>query len=126
MAILGTLGTSIVILLIFAYHTAGYSANLEVSGASSLIIVIATYLIFNPVIEGVRAVSTREHPRLDLEEFTKRIAEANKGVDILDTWTRLLDSWTVISAIGSLRPDVTPFRDKLLFGSASRSRIESS
>jgi len=91
MAILGTLGASIVLLLIFAYHTAGYSANLELSVASSLIIVIATYLIFNPVIEGVRAVSTREHPRLDLEEFTEHIADANKGIDILDTWTRLLD-----------------------------------
>ena len=91
MAILGTLGASIVILLIFAYHSAGYSANLAVSVAASLIIVIATYLIFNPVIEGIRAVSTREHPRLDLEEFTKHIADANKGVDILDTWTRLLD-----------------------------------
>lgn len=90
-AVLGTLGACIVVLLVFAYHTAGYSANLAVSVAASLIIVIATYLIFNPVLEGIRAATTREHPRLDLEEFTKHIADANKEVDILDTWTRLLE-----------------------------------
>jgi len=96
-AVLGTLGACIVVLLLFAYHAAGsatgvYSENLTVSIAASLIIVIATYLIFNPVLEGLRTVTTREHPRLDLEEFTKHIADARRGVDILDISTRLLDS----------------------------------
>ena len=90
-AVLGTLGACIAVLLLVGYHTAGNSASLALSVAASLIIVIATYLIFNPVLEGIRAATTREHPRLDLEEFTKHIADASNGVDILDTWTRLLE-----------------------------------
>src|ERR1041385_1129268 len=90
--VLGALSLATVLLLIVAYYSGGYWRDLDVNVAASIIIVIATYLIFNPLIEGVRAASTREHPRLDLDDFIEHIANANKEVDILDTWTRLLDS----------------------------------
>src|SRR5438309_130978 len=90
--VLGALSVATILLLTVAYYSNGYWRDLDVNVAASIIIVIATYLIFNPLIEGVRAASTREHPRLDLDDFIEHIANAGKEVDILDTWTRLLDS----------------------------------
>jgi hypothetical protein len=90
-AILAALSVATIVLLVVAYDTTGYVRDLSLNVGASLVIVIVTYLIFDPVIQGLRAASTREHPKLNFELFIERVANARRTVCILETWTRLLD-----------------------------------
>lgn len=105
--VLTALSAATVVLLVVAYYNNGYWRDLNVNVAASIIIVIASYLIFNPLVEGFRVASTRERPRLDLDDFIDRISRATNEVNILDTWTRLLDDHLRDRCFGAFRDALT-------------------
>lgn len=90
---LGLLAALSLILVVYAYadQRGGFSVALALSLGTNLVIVIATYLIFNPLIEQVRTATTHEHPRLDWDAFIEHAAGSRKVLSILTTWTNLLD-----------------------------------
>lgn len=81
------------VLVLFAYltHPGDFWDNLSLSLGTNLLIVIATYIIFNPLIEQVRTATTTEHPRLDHDAFIEHVANSRRVLCILTTWTNLLE-----------------------------------
>ncbi|GAA3517592.1 hypothetical protein [Actinocatenispora rupis] len=69
----------------------GYWYDLSLNVGASLVLVIATYLIFNPLFAELQAANIREHHRLDYSRFIHEVEHAHGRVDILETWTGLLE-----------------------------------
>src|SRR3982750_598710 len=84
---IGGLGGGAVVLLPGARLVRGYWQGLCLNLGASLVMVIATYLIFNPIFAEIRAVTSQEHPRLDYDAFIEHVRRTHGTVCILETWT---------------------------------------
>ena len=91
--ILAWLAALSIALVIYAYYGLhnNFWVALALSLGTNLMIVVATYLVFNPLVEQVRAATTREHHRLDHDAFIAHVAASRSIVCILSTWTFLLE-----------------------------------
>lgn len=80
-------------LMSYAYetHPSTFWASLSLPLGTSLVMVIATFLIINPLIEQFRTATTRERPTFDRDAFIEHVANSRRVVCILTTWTNLLD-----------------------------------
>jgi|SRR5690242_11706644 len=85
------LGIAAVVLLAEARFVGGYWQGLLLNVGASLVMVIATYLIFNPIFAEIRAVTSQEHPRLDYDAFIDHVQRTHGTVCILETWTGALE-----------------------------------
>lgn len=79
-------------LLVGAAFLRGYWYDLALNLGASLVLVIATYLIFNPLFSELAAASIQEHPRLDYPRFIHEVSASQAVVHILETWTGLLEA----------------------------------
>jgi hypothetical protein len=91
--ILAWLAALSVALVVYAYYGLhnDFWVALALSLGTNLMIVLSTYLVFNPLVEQVRTATTREHNRLDHDAFIDRVAASRSTVCILSTWTFLLE-----------------------------------
>lgn len=78
-------------LLVIAAFVDGYRQDVMVNVGAGLLMVIATYAIFNPLFAELQTANIREHPKLDQSAFIQHIAGARASVSIMETWTGLLD-----------------------------------
>jgi hypothetical protein len=92
-------------LIMYAYveRSSPFLSEVSLSLGTNLVIVIATYLIFNPLIEHIRTATTHEHPKLDYDAFIENIARSQQIVCILTTWTRLLEEPYRMAFLAALR-----------------------
>lgn len=81
-----------VALLAGAYFLRGYWEDLAMNLGASLVLVIATYLIFNPLFAELQAATIQEHQRLDYPRFISEVGTSQAVVAILETWTGLLEA----------------------------------
>jgi hypothetical protein len=81
-----------VALLAGAYYLQGYWEDLAMNLGASLVLVIATYLIFNPLFAELQAATIQEHQRLDYPRFITEVGGSQSVVEILETWTGLLEA----------------------------------
>jgi Domain of unknown function (DUF5919) len=88
---IGVLGIGAIVLLTEARFVNGYWQGLCLNLGASLVMVIATFLIFNPIFAEIRAVTSQEHPRLDYDAFIEHVRRTHGTVCILETWTGALE-----------------------------------
>jgi len=89
----GWLAAVSLVLVVYAYYGLhrDFWVALALSLGTNLLIVIATYLIFNPLVEQVRTATTHEHHRLDFDAFIEHVASSRGIICVLTTWTNLLE-----------------------------------
>ncbi|HEY3503036.1 MAG TPA: hypothetical protein VGN37_09695 [Actinocatenispora sp.] len=90
--VVAVLALASVAMLVGAARLDGYWYDLCLNVGASLVLVIATYLIFNPLFSELAAASIREHHRLDYSRFIHEVESSHGRVDILETWTGLLEA----------------------------------
>jgi hypothetical protein len=103
LAWLAAVSLALVVYAYYGLHNEFWVA-LALSLGTNLMIVVSTYLVFNPLVEQVRTATTREHHRLDHDAFIDHVAASRSIVCILSTWTFLLEDpyrRRFLSAVGT-------------------------
>jgi hypothetical protein len=85
------LGIAGAALLVVGRDTRGYSQDILVNVGASLVMVALSFVVFDPIFEDLRKNAVEEHRTLDHDELIRHIAAARTEVDILETWTGLLE-----------------------------------
>ncbi|WP_344829863.1 DUF5919 domain-containing protein [Actinocorallia longicatena] len=85
------LGLSSVAMLVGAHEAGGYWRDLMLNIGASLVLVVASYAIFDSVFEELRAGRVVEHDSLDRNLCLRRFGEAHSTLAIMETWTGLLE-----------------------------------
>jgi len=85
------LGAAGALLLVVGKDTTGYGQDILVNVGASLVMVALSFIVFDPVFEDLRRNAVEEHRTLDHDQLIGHIAAAQTDVDILETWTGLLE-----------------------------------
>ncbi len=85
------LGIAGAALLVVGHDTRGYGQDILVNLGASLAMVALSFVVFDPIFEDLRKNAVEEHRTLDHDELIRHIAAARTEVDILETWTGLLE-----------------------------------
>lgn len=85
------LGAAGAVLLVVGRGTSGYGQDILVNVGASLVMVALSFIVFDPVFEDLRKNAVEEHRTLDHDRLILHIAAAQTEVDILETWTGLLE-----------------------------------
>jgi hypothetical protein len=85
------LGAAGAALLVIGKDTTGYGQDILVNVGASLVMVALSFVVFDPVFEDLRKNAVEEHRTLDHDQLIVHIAAAQTEVDILETWTGLLE-----------------------------------
>ena len=87
----GALALLGVALLVGAYETAGFSRDVLINLGASVVMVGLTFVVFDPIFEDMRRNAVQEHRDLNHDQLVADIAAATGAVDVLETWTGLLE-----------------------------------
>lgn len=85
------LGLLSVLLLALAARLTGYPRDLLLNVGASLLMVALTFVVFDPLFDDMRKNAVQEHRTLDLDRLVVEVRNAELRVDMLDTWTGLLE-----------------------------------
>ncbi|GAA4470288.1 hypothetical protein [Phytohabitans houttuyneae] len=85
------LGVAGVTLLVAGKDVAGYGQEILVNLGASLIMVALSFVVFDPIFEDMRRNAVEQHRTLNHDQLVSHIAAAQTEVDILETWTGLLE-----------------------------------
>jgi hypothetical protein len=85
---LGLFGT---VLLVGAYATADFTRDLLINLGASVVMVGLTFVVFDPIFEDMRRNAVQEHRDLNHDQLVSDIASAHGEVDVMETWTGLLE-----------------------------------
>ncbi|MEJ3746685.1 hypothetical protein WEI85_25780 [Actinomycetes bacterium KLBMP 9797] len=77
--------------LVSGSYVAGYGQEIMVNVGASLLMVALSFVVFDPIFEDMRRNAVEEHRTLNHEQLVGNIATAAVEVDILETWTGLLE-----------------------------------
>ncbi|GLI02822.1 hypothetical protein [Phytohabitans aurantiacus] len=86
--LLGVTGT---FLLVAGVWAPGYAQEIMVNLGASLVMVALSFVVFDPIFEDMRRNAVEEHRTLNHDQLVTNIAAARVEVDILETWTGLLE-----------------------------------
>jgi hypothetical protein len=78
-------------LLAGAYGTAEFTRDVLVNLGAGVVMVGLTFVVFDPVFEDLRRNAVQEHRDLNHDQLVADIATAQGAVDVLETWTGLLE-----------------------------------
>lgn len=87
-ALLGAAGLA---MLIQGRHVAGYGQEIMVNLGASFVMVALSFVVFDPIFEDMRRNAVEQHRTLNHDQLVTHIAGARAEVDILETWTGLLE-----------------------------------
>jgi hypothetical protein len=87
----GSLAVLGVALLVAAYATADFTRDVLVNLGASVVMVGLTFVVFDPIFEDMRRNAVQEHRDLNHDQLVADIAAATGAVDVLETWTGLLE-----------------------------------
>lgn len=85
------LGAAGVLLLVQGRDVHGYGQDIMVNLGASLVMVALSFVVFDPVFEDMRRNAVAQHRALDHDQLIGHIGAARTQVDILETWTGLLE-----------------------------------
>jgi hypothetical protein len=85
------LGVSGVTLLVAGNGVAGYGQEIMVNLGASLVMVSLSFVVFDPIFEDMRRNAVEQHRTLNHDQLVAHIASSHTEVDILETWTGLLE-----------------------------------
>ena len=85
------LGLLSVLLLALAARLTGYPRDLLVNVGAGLLMVGLTFVVFDPLFDDMRRNAVQEHRTLDFDRLIGEVRNAELRVDMLDTWTGLLE-----------------------------------
>ncbi|GAA4719172.1 hypothetical protein [Phytohabitans rumicis] len=85
------LGLSGIALLVAGKGVAGYGQDIMVNLGASLVMVALSFVVFDPIFEDMRRNAVEQHRTLNHDQLVAHIAAARTEVDILETWTGLLE-----------------------------------
>jgi hypothetical protein len=85
------LGLVSVVLLAVAARATGYPRDLLLNVGASLLMVGLTFVVFDPLFDDMRRNAVEEHRSLDFDRLVTEVRNAELRVDMLDTWTGLLE-----------------------------------
>ncbi len=74
-----------------AYETADFTRDLLVNLGVGVVMVGLTFVVFDPIVEDMRRNAVQEHRDLNHDQLVADIAAARGEVDVLETWTGLLE-----------------------------------
>ena len=101
-AVVAVLAAASVGLLAGAARLDGYAYDLCLNLGASLVLVIAGYLVFNPLFGELGAAGISEHDRLPRGTYLRHVRHATRTVRILETWTDLLHEAYHARFVGAL------------------------
>jgi hypothetical protein len=78
-------------LLAAAYETTDFSRDVLVNVGAGVVMVGLTFVVFDPIFEDMRRNAVQEHRDLNHDQLVADIAAARGEVDVLETWTGLLE-----------------------------------
>jgi Domain of unknown function (DUF5919) len=80
-----------VALLVGAYATADFTRDVLINLGASVVMVGLTFVVFDPIFEDMRRNAVQEHRALNHDQLVADIAAARGAVDVMETWTGLLE-----------------------------------
>lgn len=86
------LGASGSAMLVLGQQVTGYGQEIMVNLGASLVMVALSFIVFDPIFEDMRRNVVEEHRHLNHDQLVTHIAAALTEVDILETWTGLLEA----------------------------------
>src|SRR5262245_11659010 len=85
---MGVLGAA---LLVIARNAAGFSQDVMINVGASVVMVALSFIVFDPIFEDMRKNAVEEHRTLNQDLVVTNIAGASSLVEIMETWTGLLE-----------------------------------
>lgn len=80
-----------VAMLVGAYLTADFTRDVLINLGASVVMVGLTFVVFDPIFEDMRRNAVQEHRDLNHDQLVADIAAARGAVDVMETWTGLLE-----------------------------------
>jgi hypothetical protein len=77
--------------LVGGWYVPGYGQEIMVNVGASLIMVALSFVVFDPIFENMRRNAVEEHRTLNHDQLVENISGSMVEVDILETWTGLLE-----------------------------------
>jgi hypothetical protein len=77
--------------LVGGWYVRGYGQEIMVNVGASLLMVALSFVVFDPIFESMRRNAVEEHRTLNHDQLVENITTAMVEVDILETWTGLLE-----------------------------------
>jgi hypothetical protein len=91
-------------LLVLAWRTEGsFVSELSVNLGAGFLTLALGYVFLDPLFEQARRGAVEERPYFDHELFSLRVAASRRGVQVLETWTGLLEDRHRTAFLDALR-----------------------
>jgi hypothetical protein len=85
------LGFAGLALLVAAQDAAGFTQDVMINIGASVVMVALSFIVFDPIFEDMRKNAVEEHRTLNHDQLVANIATARSVVEIMETWTGLLE-----------------------------------
>jgi hypothetical protein len=85
------LGASGGAMLVLGQRVSGYGQEIMVNLGASLVMVALSFIVFDPIFEDMRRNVVEEHRTLNHDQLVTHIAAVQTEIDVLETWTGLLE-----------------------------------
>jgi hypothetical protein len=86
--ILGLGGTA---LLLVAKDATGFGQDVMINVGASVVMVALSFIVFDPIFDDMRKNAVEEHRTLNHDQLVANVAAARQTVEIMETWTGLLE-----------------------------------
>lgn len=86
--ILGVGGTA---LLMIAKDATGFGQDVMINVGASVVMVALSFIVFDPIFDDMRKNAVEEHRTLNHDQLVANVSTARQIVEIMETWTGLLE-----------------------------------
>lgn len=104
-------------MLVAAHAMAGFGRDIMINVGASVLMVALSFIVFDPIFEDMRRNAVEEHRTLNQDQLITQFAAARDIVEIMETWTGLLEEryrTRFLAAVRQALGNGVPFRFLLL------------
>jgi hypothetical protein len=78
-------------LLMIAKDATGFGQDVMINVGASMVMVALSFIVFDPIFDDMRKNAVEEHRTLNQDQLVANVAAARQVVEIMETWTGLLE-----------------------------------